>query len=327
MLSNRILNSSQNYIFQTVCVVNKNSEESIISGWFEPILFPFSALTQSQKKKKIPTPEKTYIHSCNKVHGALTVFMWVEKGDMQRALRASFHLFTSSGTIILPWGSRLNWKRRKRRDLQEIGLIQKNSSKELLLDFISRGWLSNLLGWHNHPSAGESGPHQPPCSQAWNVWAAPNERLGYSPYTFRRTLKAKALKAKKTKRSHLIEFSQQWRTAWQWFWISGVFCKRDREFIYLFILVSLSKRNLVTKHSLPTRVCKHFQAWENVLIKDDKHVAVQLCHHLSHKKSSDVCNTERSQALPGEEIHSITLQMVSLGVSNLISHYYWVSNY
>lgn len=64
--------------------------------------FPFSALTQRQKKKKIPTPEKTHIHSRNKVHGALTVFMWMEKGDMQRAPRASFHLFTGSGTIILP---------------------------------------------------------------------------------------------------------------------------------------------------------------------------------------------------------------------------------
>lgn len=45
--------------------------------------------------------------------------MWVEKGEMQRALRASFHLFTDSWIIILPWGWRLNWKRTKRRDLQD----------------------------------------------------------------------------------------------------------------------------------------------------------------------------------------------------------------
>lgn len=77
----------------------------------------------------------------------------------------------------------------------EIGLIRKNSSKELLSVFFGREKPSNLLGLHNPLCAGESGHLQSVCDKGR---AVPNEGLAYSQYTFRQTWKAKTLKANKT---------------------------------------------------------------------------------------------------------------------------------
>lgn len=53
--------------------------------------------------------------------------------------------------------------------------------------------------------------------------------------------------------------------------------------------VSPGKQNLVPNHSLPKGVRKHFQARGKVLVKVNKHRAVQLCPGaLSHKNSKEV---------------------------------------
>lgn len=160
----------------------------------------------------------------------LCVFVWVEHAEMQRAVRGSFHLFTDSWIMTLPWGSRLNWKSRRRRDLQggrksaSFTKIQaRNCSLILLVEGNPPTFLACTVPFVLESQVASPLLHSPAVC-VWQGSGSAERRAGLLSARFQADVGSKNSESKENRGLTWLNPLSSRETAWQRSWISGVFC-------------------------------------------------------------------------------------------------------
>lgn len=176
--------------------------------------------------------------------GSDCIFMWVEKGEMQRALRLSpFHGFLDCYFTLRVMLKLREEEKERPAGWQETGLIHKNSSKELArilpAEEDSPAFLACTVRFLLRNQVLSSSLVHSPEMGAWEGLSTAWGKAGLSPSTFQPTLNAK-----KTQRSHWTKFSQQ-RTLN--LYTSAVVFKRDIEGPHMYIDTYIFSKSEQTK--------------------------------------------------------------------------------